>query len=219
MKKKVCSKFSAVELPREAEAQKCRQGARQSGATGAAVVKKLNLFTYKWHSLGDYVSQIRLFGGTDGFSTQIVCCIDIVSQFRHSKFALQGELAHRLVKRLYGLTNKRNAPKQIAKRYRRMERAHQAMQRHQMQAKRQNQHLSDLLPPKDVTDDHDLRYYISPSQNTVVPLYQMLHTNGASHDPALKVSREYKNLTIELIPYQGFLSETSRASSWPLTWT
>jgi hypothetical protein len=100
-----------------------------------------------------------------------------------------------------------------------MERARQAMQRHQMQVKRQNQHLSDLLPPKDVTDDHDLRYYISPSQNTDVPLYQMLHTNGASHDPALKVSREYKNLTIELIPYQGFLSETSRTSSWPLAWT
>lgn len=31
----------------------------------------------------------------------------------------QGELAHRLVKRLYGLTNKQNAPEQIARRYRR----------------------------------------------------------------------------------------------------
>ncbi|KAF9782712.1 hypothetical protein BJ322DRAFT_1022293 [Thelephora terrestris] len=32
---------------------------------------------------------------------------------------LQGELAHRLVKRLYGLTNKKDAPEQIARRYRR----------------------------------------------------------------------------------------------------
>jgi hypothetical protein len=70
--KKVCSTFSAVKLLQEAEARKRRQGARQSGATGAAVVKKLNLFTYKWHLLGDYVPQIRLFGGSDGFSTQIV---------------------------------------------------------------------------------------------------------------------------------------------------
>ena len=31
----------------------------------------------------------------------------------------QGELAHRLVKRLYGLTNKKDAPEQIARRYRR----------------------------------------------------------------------------------------------------
>jgi hypothetical protein len=74
-----------------------------------------------------------------------------------------------------------------------MERARQAMQRHQMQVKRQHQHLSDLLPSKDATDDHDLRYYISSSQNTVIPLYQMLHRNGASDDPALKVSlRLYK---------------------------
>jgi hypothetical protein len=70
--KKVCSTFSTVELPREAEAQKRRQGAKQSDASSAAQVKKLNLFTYKWHALGDYVNQIRLFGGSDGFSTQIV---------------------------------------------------------------------------------------------------------------------------------------------------
>ena len=31
---------------------------------------------------------------------------------------LQGELAHRLVKRLYGLTNKQDAPEQIGRRYR-----------------------------------------------------------------------------------------------------
>jgi hypothetical protein len=70
---KVCSKFLAVELPREAEARKRRQAAGdQSGAPSAAHVKKLNLFTYKWHSLADYVPHIRLFGGSDGFSSQIV---------------------------------------------------------------------------------------------------------------------------------------------------
>ena len=134
---------------------------------------------------------------------------------------LQGELAHRLVKRLYGLTNKRNAPKQIAKRYRRMERAHRAMARHQMQVKRQHQHLSDLLPPKDGADDHDLRYYISSSQNTVVPLYQMLHRSGASDDPALKVSLSLQDLQIvRLIQnISGLSSETSRASSWSVAWT
>ena len=71
--KTVCSKFTAVELPREAEAWKRRQAARdKSDAPSAAHVKKLNLFTYKWHALADYVSQIRLFGGSDGFSSQIV---------------------------------------------------------------------------------------------------------------------------------------------------
>ena len=69
--KKVCSKFTAVELPREAEARK-RRARDQSDAPSAAHVKKFNLLTYKWHALGDYVSQIRLFGGSDGFSTQLV---------------------------------------------------------------------------------------------------------------------------------------------------
>ncbi len=32
----------------------------------------LNIFTYKFHALGDYVWTIRLFGGTDSFSTQLV---------------------------------------------------------------------------------------------------------------------------------------------------
>jgi hypothetical protein len=27
---------------------------------------------YKWHALGDFVRAIRLFGLTDGFSTQVV---------------------------------------------------------------------------------------------------------------------------------------------------
>jgi hypothetical protein len=61
------------------------------------------------------------------------------------------------------------------------------MKCHQMQAKRQQQHLSDLLPSKDLPDDPDLRYYLSSSQNDVVPLYTMLHRSGASDDPALKV--------------------------------
>jgi hypothetical protein len=34
--------------------------------------KALNLFTYKWHSLPDYPPAIRLFGGTDSISTQLV---------------------------------------------------------------------------------------------------------------------------------------------------
>lgn len=37
--------------------------------------KTLNLFTYKFHALGDYVRTIRLFGTTDSYSTQIVSTI------------------------------------------------------------------------------------------------------------------------------------------------
>lgn len=61
---KTSDKFNTVELPREA-------GTRKGGATK----KVLNLNTYKFHALGDYVATIRLFGTTDSYSTQLVSSI------------------------------------------------------------------------------------------------------------------------------------------------
>ena len=74
------SAFATFELPKETKARKRRQNSgkgkeRLGAAAGNASGKKckfLNLFTYKWHALGDYVRAIRLFGPTDGFSTQVV---------------------------------------------------------------------------------------------------------------------------------------------------
>ena len=54
--------FNTVELPGEASAKKRTSSSK----------KKLNLNTYKFHSLGDYVATIRLFGTTDSYSTQVV---------------------------------------------------------------------------------------------------------------------------------------------------
>jgi hypothetical protein len=55
------NEFDTVELPRET-------GTRKNGLKK----KKLNLNTYKFHALGDYVATIRLFGTTDSYSTQVV---------------------------------------------------------------------------------------------------------------------------------------------------
>ena len=52
--------FDTVELP------------SKTGTGGSSKKKKLNLNTYKFHSLGDYVASIRLFGTTDSYSTQLV---------------------------------------------------------------------------------------------------------------------------------------------------
>jgi len=61
---KTSDEFDTMELPRETSARK--GGARSSKK------KKLNLNTYKFHALGDYVATIRLFGTTDSYSTQVV---------------------------------------------------------------------------------------------------------------------------------------------------
>ncbi|CAK5267888.1 unnamed protein product [Mycena citricolor] len=104
---KTCLKYTTKELPREAAArarqeQRDAQAKAASGSTAPSKQtrrnkseKGLNLATYKWHSLGDYVNFIRLFGPTDNYSTQV------------------GESLHRVVKRLYGMTNKRNHAGQI----------------------------------------------------------------------------------------------------------
>lgn len=77
----ICSQFQTYELPREVEARKRREEAQRLGlgvtdpvpaSSAGKRTKTFNIFTYKWHALGDYVSAIRLFGGSDGFSTQLV---------------------------------------------------------------------------------------------------------------------------------------------------
>ena len=60
---RTADEFDTVELPHEAGTQ---------NRTGPSKKKKLNLNTYKFHALGDYVATIRLFGTTDSYSTQIV---------------------------------------------------------------------------------------------------------------------------------------------------
>lgn len=77
--------------------------------------RTLNLFTYKWHAMGDYVSTIRWFGTTDNYSTQVVSIRAFLDSALLNTYNIKGELAHRTVKMLYGLTNKRDATKQIAK--------------------------------------------------------------------------------------------------------
>ena len=62
---RTADEFDTVELPHEA-------GSKNWTAPSK---KKLNLNTYKFHALGDYVATIRLFGTTDSYSTQIVSFI------------------------------------------------------------------------------------------------------------------------------------------------
>ena len=61
---KTSNVFNTVELPRGADAR--------NGRPSSSKKKKLNINTYKFHALADYVSTIRLFGTTDSYSTLIV---------------------------------------------------------------------------------------------------------------------------------------------------
>jgi len=73
-----CSEFDTTELPREIKkrrrekSRKMSKGRQTNGDPVTALPKALNLSTYKFHALGDYVQAIKNFGGTDSYSTQVV---------------------------------------------------------------------------------------------------------------------------------------------------
>jgi hypothetical protein len=127
-----CSQFRTAELPHEVAARNRQQQHAQARAslastTGTSTAGSqlpthksstravtLNLSTIKFYSLGDYVQMIQMFGYTDSFSTQLVGHLQLYTQIKCSKNNhAKGELAHRLVKWLYGRTNKWDATKQI----------------------------------------------------------------------------------------------------------
>ena len=72
--KVTCAAFETKELPVEAAARRRQRGTQAKDLNGPRP-KSLNLLTYKFHALGDYVQTIRLFGTTDSYTTQIVSTI------------------------------------------------------------------------------------------------------------------------------------------------
>ena len=100
------------------------------------------------------------------------------------------------------MTNKKDATKQIGKQVRQMEMAEQALYRQKLR-ERQHALLSASRAPSesmdanttaDATDDSDLRYFISPSQNHKIDIYQLLRTRNS--DPAYKVSVKASHILV-----------------------
>ncbi|KAK6972044.1 GLOBIN domain-containing protein [Favolaschia claudopus] len=106
--RRTCEEYATYELPSEYNRRVRRQAKKNSKTNSSSTApaqtskkrKYFNLSTYKWHSVGHYPDIPRV-GTTDSVSTQ------------------NSELAHRRVKQLYALTNKRDIGPQIAKHERR----------------------------------------------------------------------------------------------------
>lgn len=172
-------KFNTIELPSETAARRRRSAAagddtstRQRGP----LKRTLNLQTYKFHALGDYVQSIRHFGTVDSYSTQLVS----VTRFHVCTLrfmALQGEFAHKVVKRLFALTNKKDTPTQIATKYRRESRLSDSRAvkvEHELELEQ-----SEVAAP-------ELHHHISHSRNSPSKLRSFMR--DSPEDPAKKVS-------------------------------
>ena len=171
--KVTCAAFSTKELRREAEARK-RHQVRNNAATRSSTMAKvgdrrpkvLNLQTYKLHALGDYPSQIWLYGTTDSFTSQIVSCHMpvMVDCDMALKLCDQGEAEHRTSKRRFPRTNKRNFIPQLASIERRQTRIRRI--RAEIEAQKE------LDPVSDVPEQH---HVIGKTQNfpvDIVPFVQ-----------------------------------------------
>ncbi|KAF9461194.1 hypothetical protein BDZ94DRAFT_826153 [Collybia nuda] len=119
--------------------------------------KKFNIHTYKFHALGDYVRFIKLFGTTDLYSTQL------------------GELAHRLVKMLYGRTNKKDALKQVAKQVNRRTALQDSVEVLRVMEKEE---LRGAAP--------ELHHVVSNSRRNPINLFTFVGKHEGGTDPAKK---------------------------------
>ncbi|KAF8322961.1 hypothetical protein F5887DRAFT_1086897 [Amanita rubescens] len=107
-----CETYVTKELPSEEAARGRRESAlraKQPASNGPTTnttarrkrEKKFNLSTYKLHALGDYPHTIRMFGTTDGYTSQV------------------GETQHKKVKVYYKRASKSQSTRSITKRERR----------------------------------------------------------------------------------------------------
>jgi len=79
-----CPAFDTYELPCEFDRRKSRKQKESDAGTSAPITrqrKTFNLQTYKYHSLGDYVSTIKRLGTCDSYSTQVVSIEPIFRAF------------------------------------------------------------------------------------------------------------------------------------------
>jgi len=186
-----CSHFNTVKLPHKVAAWNRLQQDGQAkilsrGQTLSASshkLRKINLSTIKFHSLGDYAQTIQQFGCTDSFSTQLVWHLFLCCWINSDANLEQGELAHCLIKQLYGWSNKCDATRQIAQCMRWLEQAQLAANRHRLKMQSETQGVS-IEENMDPSQYLEKQYHMSNSQNDPVNLYSYIHKNQA--DPAFK---------------------------------
>ena len=175
-KEKTCKIYPTRELECERAARVRRKSTQQESNHSTRQPKQLNLNTYKYHALGDYVHTIRRFGTTDSYSTQPVsfswCCVLFAS------YVGQSEREHRTSKARFLRTNGRAIPQQLAgteRRERRISMIRENLDRRPSQ-----------IEPDVITNDPRVRYNMGTSEKSSVHIPTFLQRNQG--DPAVKVN-------------------------------
>jgi hypothetical protein len=139
--------------------------------------KSLNLKTYKYHALGDYVSAIQCFGTTDSYSTQPVSLLPVPYLALLIIYVHQSELEHRTSKARFLRTNGRSVPLQLSKIERRQ---------HWIRSIREKMSHAPRPDPEDIVNNSQVQYNIGRTQKLPVHVPTFLRQNAG--DPATKAS-------------------------------
>jgi hypothetical protein len=178
-----CSIYKTRELKREMSARKRREDVKRalsvpkagSEQNSGRQFKTINLQTYKFHSLGDYVSTIKKFGTTDSYTTAIVSSPSpIAPSYTQNS---QGELEHRRVKSRYKRTNKKEFVRQLTRIERRQARIKLIRQRVQKEGG---------FAAEDVPRNPTTHHEIGSSENCKLRFSSFLEKHKL--DPAATVS-------------------------------
>ena len=183
-----CTAFATKELRREFDARVRQQPENLSASEGTAsnntrrknntrLPRGFNLNTYKFHSLGDYVTTIREYGTTDSYSTEPVCdTFSPLSFCSPIPYYLQGELEHRSPKSRYRRTSRKGFVKQLTEIERREARLRSIRARNQNAGK---------PPSEEVAATPDMHHAIGISQNLSENIPHFLQRHAG--DPSIKV--------------------------------
>ncbi|KAF6742404.1 hypothetical protein DFP72DRAFT_1081941 [Ephemerocybe angulata] len=193
-----CTQFNTKELKKEAEARGRRDGKGNNSERRPAV---LDVFTIKFHYLGDYVENIRQFGTTDSYSTET------------------GELAHRRPKQWYARTDRKEFEGQIGQIERRQARL--ASIRAEMErVECLDEPESDFSESAALPDpSSECGYTVAENQNDFISLTEVFMTHpGAPVDPYSSnfVPKLKKHLLPRVLQRLGYQEDDLPPDSWQL---
>ncbi|KAF5318999.1 hypothetical protein D9611_012683 [Ephemerocybe angulata] len=194
-----CAKVPTLELKKEAEARARKEGSASKSSVGSTSRRpaSLDMYTIKFHYLGDYVASIRHFGTTDSYTTEI------------------GELCHRLPKQWYPRTDRREYEGQMAQIERRQARL--ARIRAELEARRiaeSSDGGESPLPEPSL----DVDYRVGQGSDEIFDLHRMFMMTPGEPQNDLYLHNFMPKLKQYLLPlvveYLGFDPEESNDFAW-----
>ncbi|KAJ3521207.1 hypothetical protein NMY22_g12407 [Coprinellus aureogranulatus] len=183
-----CRKVTTRESQKEADARARKEGAGKVKGSASRRPVAFNIYTIKFHFLGDYPACIRKYGTSDSYSTET------------------GELYHRLPKSWFDRTDKRDFEQQLTKMERRQARLGMI--------RTKTKQLDGLETLEDQVDfSPGCRYALGANRSRVLYLSSLAHSSETWDDDPYaadfipKLKQHLLPRIVEMLGYEGGISD------------